>query len=260
MYQVIKCSQSYLYKLEFYFKVFFFPVNILKVPLFFLTYSSARPIEKNKYQKVAPWLTMILALVQIIKEIFQMVYLRLHFFKDPVNYLEFTLYSSTFVFTILCIIQRADDFFEKGYWIQSKFHEYIQLEDIKWQAGSVSILLAWANLLLYLKGFPAVGLPVVMFVEVLKTFIKVISVFGVCLIAFALSFYALLSEQDAFQSVSYSIFKTAVMTIGEFQFDDIFISNIDNASIFPYKTLTFIIFSLFLITMPIVLMNLLVGK
>ena len=235
-------------------------MNNLKVALFFLIYSSARPIQKDQFQEVAPWLTMILALVQIIKEIFQMVLLRLHFLKDAVNYLEFTLYSSTFLFTIPCIIQSADDFFEKGDWIQSKFYEYIQLEDIKWQAGSISILLAWANLLLYLKGFPTVGLPVVMFVEVLKTFIKVISVFGVCLIAFALSFYALLGEQDAFEYANYSIFKTAVMTIGEFQFDDIFISNIDNTSIFPYKTLTFVIFNLFLITMPIVLMNLLVGK
>ena len=235
-------------------------MNNLKVALFFLIHSSARPIQKDQLQEVAPWLTMILALVQIIKEIFQMVFLRLHFLKDPVNYLEFTLYSSTFLFTIPCIIQSADDFFEKGDWIQSKFYEYIQLEDIKWQAGSVSILLAWANLLLYLKGFPTVGLPVVMFVEVLKTFIKVISVFGICLIAFALSFYALLGEQDAFEYANYSIFKTAVMTIGEFQFDDIFISNIDNTSIFPYKTLTFVIFNLFLITMPIVLMNLLVGK
>ena len=40
------------------------------------------------------------------------------------------------------------------------------LEAMKWQAGAVSILLAWSKLLLYLENSPFLGLYVVMFTEV----------------------------------------------------------------------------------------------
>ena len=215
-------------------------------------------MEKNLFQRVVPWLTLLLAFVQIVKEVIQMIYLRLRYFKDPVNYLEMLLYVTTFLFMMPFIIQNVDDFFENGSLIENKLEEYADLENIKWQAGSISILAAWLNLLLYLKRFPTFGLYVVMFVEVLKTLLMVISVFSVALIAFSLSFYVLLGEQKAFEYAARSIFKTSVMTIGEFEFDTFMIDNLKNEKLLPYKAMTFIIFYLFLILMPILLMNLLV--
>ena len=141
----------------------------------------------------------------------------------------------------------------------SKLDYYEFLEDIKWNAGAISILLAWGNLLLYLKRFPFFGIHVVMFVEVLKTVLSVLVVFAILFIAFALSFFVLLDGQDAFKHVGRAIIKTAVMTIGEFEYEDIFTANINNSKKLPYETMSFFIFVLFLVIMPIVIMNLLVS-
>ena len=54
--------------------------------------------------------------------------------------------------------------------------------------------------------------------------------------------------------------KTAVMMIGEFEYDSIFFPEADNGSnelMLPYKPLTLIFFLVFVIIMPIIIMNLL---
>ena len=59
--------------------------------------------------------------------------------------------------------------------------------------------------------------------------------------------------------------KTSVMMIGEFEFDDLFFDNVyqtyDNVNgheKLPYKVFTMIFFLVFMIIMPIIIMNLLV--
>lgn len=54
--------------------------------------------------------------------------------------------------------------------------------------------------------------------------------------------------------------KTAVMMIGEFEFDDLFFDNPakDGPEKLPYRTFTMFFFLGFMIVMPIIIMNLLV--
>ena len=53
--------------------------------------------------------------------------------------------------------------------------------------------------------------------------------------------------------------KTSVMMIGEFEFDDMFFDNPDNhMERLPYKGFTMVYFLVFMVVMPIIIMNLLV--
>jgi len=57
--------------------------------------------------------------------------------------------------------------------------------------------------------------------------------------------------------------KTIIMTTGEFEFDTIFVNDqglIDNGLIVPFPTLTTILWIIFVVTMPILFSNLLVGN
>ena len=63
--------------------------------------------------------------------------------------------------------------------------------------------------------------------------------------------------QKPFSSVENSLIKTAVMMIGEFEFDNIF--NDDTSHVF-YAPAAYIIFVMFFIVMTIIIMNLLVSN
>ena len=52
--------------------------------------------------------------------------------------------------------------------------------------------------------------------------------------------------------------KTAVMMIGEFEYNAIFFDHMDDGPNLPYKPLSLVFFIAFMIIMPIIIMNLLV--
>jgi len=116
------------------------------------------------------------------------------------------------------------------------------------------------NLLSNVRKFPFLGIYVVMFTDVLQTFLKFSIICALFIIAFAFGFYAVLAEQENFKNVGYSMLKTSVMMIGEFEFDDLFFDNpSDKPEVLPYSIFTMIFFLGFMIVMPILIMNLLVG-
>lgn len=69
-----------------------------------------------------------------------------------------------------------------------------QLFNFQWEVGSLAIFLAWFNLLIYMQRFYFFGIYVVMFIEILKTLIKVIFLFSILLIGFGLVFFILLAN------------------------------------------------------------------
>ena len=104
-----------------------------------------------------------------------------------------------------------------------------------------------------------------MFTDVLQTFLKFSIICALFIVAFSFGFYALFAEQDNFKNVGYSMLKTSVMMIGEFEFDDLFFDNVydtyenvNGHEKLPYKVFTMIFFLVFMIIMPIIIMNLLV--
>ena len=230
--------------------------------MFYLLLIFSTKFSKCAEQEIIPWFILFLAVIQLVKECLQMHYLRKRYFKEVENYVEIIMYILCIAFTIPFIIEAMDkELNNNNLGVVSnsteKYYEY--LESFKWNTGAISILLVWCNLLLYLKRFPTFGIHVVMFMEVLKTLIRVIICFIFLLLAFSFSFYVLLDNQEAFRYPGRSIIKTAVMTIGEFEFGNVFIDSFDNPKLIPYRVLSFIIFFIFVIIMPILFMNLLVS-
>lgn len=221
---------------------------------------------KTRTQRTIPWVLLAFTIIQIVKELVQLFFLRWRYFKDIANYLEIILYTATIVFIIPFIIQNLDPSFNINPLelistsLTESQQKYLQsLENIKWNVGSIVILISWLNLLLHLYAFPFFGIYVVMFIEVFKTVISVLFVFGMFIVAFGLAFFVLLDTQDAFRYPGRSIIKTAVMSIGELEYSDIFSPTIDEPYKVPYTVLTFFVLVLFLFMMPTLLMNLLVG-
>ena len=59
----------------------------------------------------------------------------------------------------------------------------------------ISVTLSWLNLLSNVRKFPFLGIYVVMFTDVLQTFLKFSIICALFIIAFALGFYAVFAEQ-----------------------------------------------------------------
>ena len=80
----------------------------------------------------------------------------------------------------------------------------------QWPLGAVCITVTW---------LPFLGIYVVMFTDVLQTFLKVSGVVLLFVIAFSLGFSALLENQPYFEDFLKSMMKTFVMTSGEMEYD-----------------------------------------
>ncbi len=107
------------------------------------------------------------------------------------------------------------------------------------------------------------GIYVVMFTDVFRTFLNFSLICVLFLIAFSLGFNALLAEQETFSTFGFSCVKTFVMMIGEFDYGDIFFDNPNDPetqhyALLPYRTTTILLFVIFMMIMSILIMNLLV--
>jgi len=59
----------------------------------------------------------------------------------------------------------------------------------QWQFGAFTILLAWLNLVLFLKKYPPTGVFVLMFLNILQIFLRMILFSTLFVISFGLTFY-----------------------------------------------------------------------
>ncbi|XP_068697924.1 transient receptor potential cation channel subfamily A member 1 homolog [Montipora foliosa] len=198
-------------------------------------------VDKTSFQFVL-WVDvgriviLFLASCHIAFEIFQLFYQFNQYFVWE-NLLEWSVY-------ILAIVYVADEF---------NVDLVNTCGNEKQTIGALSIFLAWMSLVSYIQKFPKLGIYVVMFTSILYTFLKFFLIYLLFIIAFGLSFYTLLNSQPGFSEPGRSFVKTAVMMIGEFDFDDTFNSGGDVPSA------AWFLFIVFVIVMTIILMNLLIG-
>ncbi|GBP92291.1 Transient receptor potential cation channel subfamily A member 1 [Eumeta japonica] len=139
-----------------------------------------------------------------------------------------------------------------------------QIHDIQFTASSITVFLAWFELLLLLQRFDQVGIYVVMFLEILQTLIKVLMLFSMLIIAFGLSLHILLSKGNhlSFRTVPMSLMRIFAMMLGELDFVGTYVQPYykpESDRSLPFPAPTFIILGLFMVLMPILLMNLLIG-
>lgn len=112
-------------------------------------------------------------IVRIIMEIFQIIHHRRDYFLHYINYLEGILYVATIVFV-------------------SNFQLHC-LPSWQWQLGALCIFLSWINFILFLSEQPVVGIYVVMFQDIIKTFLRMAPMAILLVFAFGQPFFMLLS-------------------------------------------------------------------
>ena len=129
--------------------------------------------------KAMPAVIFAFLIVSLSKELVQMSWLQVNYFKDYTNYVDFSMYACTFIY-ILPFVTKDD--------------LYGDIE-VQWTAGTLGLMLCYVNLILALRRVSSVALYVTMYIEVLLTFIKVILIFSTVLIGYSLVFFVLLKQE-----------------------------------------------------------------
>ncbi|KAL4635179.1 transient receptor potential cation channel subfamily A member 1-like [Arapaima gigas] len=196
-------------------------------------------LDKQSYLLTScMFLVLAMNLYAVCKELVQLMQQRSKYFTDPSNIMDWgaAIFSLIFITFLLLKVQ--------GTWY--------------WQAGAWAILCSWVNFLLYLQRFEHFGIYVVMFGEIMRTLISIIMLFFFLMLAFALAFYTLMLGQEHFDRLDLSVIQTFVMMVGELNYQDNFLDPYLNGRLpFPYVTYSVLVW--FVLLMPILLMNLLIG-
>ncbi|OWA53039.1 putative Transient receptor potential cation channel subfamily A member 1 [Hypsibius exemplaris] len=187
----------------------------------------------------------------------------LRYFKDWINYVGFLLFISCAGFLISFQLQGQGR------------------DDRAWtyQFGAVAVFLAWFNLMRCCRPFGTFGIYSIMFFRIMKTLMEVLLFFALLIVAFAAAFCVLFQSQifpDRYEfhqyqsslepntlrtghdTLFFSGFRIGAMTTGELDFLSTFLYPLMDGML-EYPTLAAIFYAIFLMLMPILLNNLLIG-
>ena len=131
-------------------------------------------LDKDRVRLITLSVLIILnCVVRIVLEIGQIVHHRGEYFTSYINYLEGFLYVATIIFV-------------------SNF-QLNCLPSWQWQLGAMCIFLSWINFIVFLSQQPMVGIYVVMFEDIIKTFLRMLPMSVLLVLAFGQPFFMLLS-------------------------------------------------------------------
>ena len=128
---------------------------------------------KMQFIRGAAFVIVFLVSIRIIFEIFQFMRLKVLYFKEFINWLEIVLYFSTLNFV----------------WV---FHSPCScVAEKQWELGVMAVFLGWLIMTLFTDKLPWIGLYVLMFVSIFKTFLKTVMLALLLLVSFGLAFFML---------------------------------------------------------------------
>ncbi|XP_062841687.1 transient receptor potential cation channel subfamily A member 1b [Trichomycterus rosablanca] len=187
---------------------------------------------------VSMLMVLIMNVYAVCKELVQISQQRMIYFLDASNVSDWAtaLFSLAFVVPMFFGVERES----------------------YWTCGALAILFAWINFLLYFQRFERLGIYVVMFGEIIRTLVSVLVLFLFLLLAFGLSFYALMLHRMEFNSIPLALAQTFVMTVGELNYQNLLLEPYEHG-LLTFPRITYFIFVLFVLLMPILLMNLMIG-
>lgn len=96
----------------------------------------------------------------------------------------------------------------------------------QWQCGVVAIFLSVVIVADTVNSIPGMTIYMPLSKVFVIRYIKVITVIGIILMAFALSFNHLLNDYRAFNTMPYAIIKTLVWMLGDLGYDEVFLDDI----------------------------------
>ena len=142
--------------------------------------------KENIFTETVPHMILVVAVLHMCKEFFQLYVQGWNYFKDLSNYLDWTLYFCTALFMVPYVTSRdvIDDWFSS-------------MKDPRtlWVIGIMAIFVCYTNMMLFLRRYRFFGTYISMYVEVTKTVFQVMAVFVFLVLGFALVFYMLFKEQ-----------------------------------------------------------------
>ncbi len=182
-------------------------------------------------------ITITLAIVHIIIEIWQLVNKRWYYLISYQNYMDLFVYLSAL---IVCIAMLLED-----------EHSWSHL------LGTIALFAGWVNAAHILTIVPNMfGFRFVMLFSVLWNVVLFVPVLSIFIFAFALVFHNLIMNQEEFENIGNSIMKTMAMSIGELDFGNMFQSMLSPT---PFEVVTHLMIAISLAIMTISVMNLLIG-
>lgn len=182
---------------------------------------------------VGSTLLLVLNLVLLMKEIFQMAHSWRGYVRHWDNWLQWFILITAFIVGTSTLDP------------PHSWQDHI---------AAVGIFLSWLELMLLIGRFPMFGLYIQMFTTVAWNFAKFLLAYSCLLIAFTLSFTILFHNYKALAEVGPGFMKILVMMSGELEFEDIFY---ENSVQFPITA--HLLFTAFVLLITVVLTNLLVG-
>ena len=129
--------------------------------------------NKSKFSTWTPVVIVIFICIHMLKEIYQMTTQRWRYFTHFTNLIEWCCYITALLYLT----------------------PYFSETKASWPLASIVILLSYFSLVLFLRRFTFFGLYVCMFLEVTKTFARVVFVFTPMIVSFSLGFFLLLKEE-----------------------------------------------------------------
>jgi len=127
--------------------------------------------------------TFATALLRLAIEVIQLYSHPLEYMQNWVNWLEIPMYlcsmTFTFVFATSCLC----------------------VYNWQWQIGVVTIFLSWIVLVSFLQKWPVTGIYVLMFINIIKSFLKIAFLALLLVTGFALAFYMLFFEPEEMVSI-----------------------------------------------------------
>ena len=150
---------------------------MFKISFAFLVDSSGEQV----FLRFAAVILLIFCALRSTMELLEFIQRRLQYLKEMDNYLEIILIVSTAIFAIA-----------------GHSSNCFCVNSFAWQFGAAALFLGWIDLIMYLKNLPLTGIRINMLQTVVITFLKLVYLPAILIIAFALPFYMLFSR------VSYS--------------------------------------------------------
>ena len=123
---------------------------------------------------------LLLEIIQLIRHFPGFIRLILHFPGPILDWINVLIKAVLFPFSIIFVWVFHTDCLCPLRW--------------QWQIGALAVCLGWIILVFFISKFPLIGIYVLMFVHVFKTFLKVLILAILLVVGFALTFYLVFTE------------------------------------------------------------------
>ena len=153
-------------------------LSVVALRLFYVLFTGVSDSGRN-FLYLAPAVVILFALCRLLVEIAQLVSLKLSYVTDWVNWMEVTLFVCSIIFV----------------WVYTNKCQCVL--DWQWQIGVVAVFLGWIDLIIFISKFPLTGIYVLMFIKIFYTFLKMLVLTLLLVVAFGITFYMVLFDPMA---------------------------------------------------------------